>query len=408
MTENEKRDMERQKEYRFDKLPNNVRQIGEKQEGMRCYIEDYVITYMEETFAKNQEGTLLAFIGKKGWEEAENAWFIYGSVKMETTLEKGAEGISKEVWDKLIQQSAQFFPEGQILGWAASISMQNSHNENNIMQIHKTFFGQNSPICFVKNHGEQEEKFYCWKNGNLQKMSGYMIFYTNNPQMQEYVLQGSPQKSMEADYCDAVTKNVRSVIAKKNEKKWNRRMLRYAAGILMAGAFFVAVFMLIEGKEKIHSLENAVSTLSRRASESRDAVNIEEKTGKSAERKQDEENEDTPIPLETGKRELEKVGQASLVSKEELESTQEEKKKRKMSEKKKKKEKEEKKEKKTPAPTEEPKGAYYQVLEGDTLSQIVWRQYRDMDYIEVVKEANGIENSNQIKAGEKLLLPPSL
>lgn len=407
MTENEKKGVEKQREYQFDKIPKNVRQIGEQQGGTRYYIEDYVITYMEEMFEKNPEGTLLILIGKRGWAEAENHLFVYGSIKIETTLERGVNGITKELWDGVIQQSAEFFPEGQILGWACSISIGNSQNEENRMQIHKKCFGQNSPLCFLKNSGDKEEYLYCWKDNTLQKIPGYMIFYANNPQMQEYVLQGTPQKSMEADYCDTVTKNVRSVIAKKNEKKWNRRILRYAAGIAMAGAFFVAAYMLIEGKEKIHSLESTVSTLSRKTSVQSDVADSEENKV----RRMEEKMKEPEMILDAEKYVADKVTQSpDNEKKEESKNTQNKDEKGKKT--KKKSRREGKKEKKTvSSPTfepDEPKGCYYEVVEGDTLSQIVWRQYRDMDYIEIVKEANGIENSNQIKAGEKLLLPPSL
>ena len=42
-TENRKE----KKEYCFNKLPENIRQIGEQPEHNRIYIEDYVITYIQ-------------------------------------------------------------------------------------------------------------------------------------------------------------------------------------------------------------------------------------------------------------------------------------------------------------------------------------------------------------------------
>ena len=47
----------------------------------------------------------------------------------------------------------------------------------------------------------------------------------------------------------------------------------------------------------------------------------------------------------------------------------------------------------------------YRVQEGDTLSQIVWRQYHSLDKISSVKKINNIGNSNNIIAGQVIKLP---
>ena len=47
----------------------------------------------------------------------------------------------------------------------------------------------------------------------------------------------------------------------------------------------------------------------------------------------------------------------------------------------------------------------YRVQEGDTLSQIVWRQYHSLDRISSVKKINNIGNSNNIIAGQLIKLP---
>ena len=51
------------------------------------------------------------------------------------------------------------------------------------------------------------------------------------------------------------------------------------------------------------------------------------------------------------------------------------------------------------------KNASYVVRSGDTLSQIVWRQYHTMACMKMVKKANGIKNGDKIKEGQRLILP---
>lgn len=47
----------------------------------------------------------------------------------------------------------------------------------------------------------------------------------------------------------------------------------------------------------------------------------------------------------------------------------------------------------------------YVVQKGDTLSQIVWRQYHTMAYMEQVKKVNNIQNENEIQIGQRIILP---
>lgn len=47
----------------------------------------------------------------------------------------------------------------------------------------------------------------------------------------------------------------------------------------------------------------------------------------------------------------------------------------------------------------------YIVRKGDTLSQIVWKQYHDLSYEKKVKKANGLKDADAIYEGQCLVLP---
>ena len=47
----------------------------------------------------------------------------------------------------------------------------------------------------------------------------------------------------------------------------------------------------------------------------------------------------------------------------------------------------------------------YIVSAGDTLSQIVWRQYHSFYYLDKVMKANNIKNSDKIYEGDCIILP---
>lgn len=47
----------------------------------------------------------------------------------------------------------------------------------------------------------------------------------------------------------------------------------------------------------------------------------------------------------------------------------------------------------------------YIVRTGDTLSQIVWKQYHSFYYLDKVMKANNIKNSDKIYEGDCIILP---
>ena len=61
--------------------------------------------------------------------------------------------------------------------------------------------------------------------------------------------------------------------------------------------------------------------------------------------------------------------------------------------------------KSTPSPAGVPKVNSYVVQQGDTLSQIVWRQYHTTAYLDRIKKLNHIENEDEIRVGQRIILP---
>ena len=73
---------ENKKEEEFD-LPKNVKQVGEVEKERKLYIEDYVITYLQQ-LTKNTEGTKTAvFLGERKVQKDCHYLFISGILEIE-------------------------------------------------------------------------------------------------------------------------------------------------------------------------------------------------------------------------------------------------------------------------------------------------------------------------------------
>lgn len=450
------------REYKFNKLPENIRQMGEQPEKNRIYIEDYVVTYIHQVFQKRQDEAIVIFVGRKGEGQAKDCSFIYGAVDMDLDLLEGSKAFTKETWDEIYAKIYENFPEAQILGWGCGVSMWNSQIDRNVRQIQQKHFSQEEKMLFLEDLSEKEEKIYHWHNGQLEEMSGYVIYYDKNPQMQEYMLKGQPKKSFEAEYHDNVTTTVRDVIHRNEEREEPKKAAIYGIGAALILLTILGANLLVQSTKKIDSLEKTLETLSNATtsitstpdgedssqnkketqspatdnSQSQDTKETVKDNGDSQTTKApaatsgqsqvteppatgnikpqatgetagtNTQSQVTKAPEQTSQPQTTKspvtannksqTTKSSSTNSSQSNTTQSSRKAK------------EKKESQTNTQETSALGKTsqsYIVRTGDTLSQIVWRQYHSMKYMDKVKKANKITNEDEIQVGQCLILP---
>lgn len=430
------------KEYQFNKLPENIRQMGEQPEKNRIYIEDYVVTYIHQVFQKRQDEAIVIFVGQRGEGQARDCSFIYGAVDMELDLLAGSKAFTKEIWDEIYAKIYEDFPEAQILGWGCGVSMWNSQIDRSVRQIQQKHFSQEEKMLFLEDLSEKEEKIYHWHNGQLEEMTGYVIYYDKNPQMQEYMLKGQPKKSFESDYRDKVTTTVRDVIHRNEEQETPRRAAVYGVGAALILITILGANLLVQSTKKIDSLEKTLETLSNAttsipsdSSEANETVTANETQTPAAESSQPEVTQApavessqpkvTQAPVTgapTAKNNSPQVTQSPVTGNSSSQATKapatakntqqtakpsnnSQSGKTQSSNKNKVQDKKSSQQDTKKTSTLGNQSQSYIVRSGDTLSQIVWRQYHSMKYMDLVKKANNINNEDEIKAGQRILLP---
>lgn len=428
--------------YQFVKLPENIRQMGEPPMQNRIYIEDYVMTYMHQIFQKKRESAIVVLLGKKGEKEAENAVFVYGAVEVELDLLSGSQNFNAETWDKIYEVLYEHFKGAEVLGWGLGVSMWNSRIDSIVHQVQEKHFAKEGMVVFLEDLSEKEEKIFCWQAGKLAELSGYIIYYEKNPQMQDYMLLGQPKKSFEAAYEDKVTATVRNVVHRNTEQGNPKKIAFYSAGVFLVLLTILGANLLVQSTKKIDSLEKTIETLSNAATGVTEAPakKVVKKTDKQEKKNTGRQKEtdktegkgkqgETAGPAETEKakasaapQETETARQtappaltdpaltksaaatppslqaASTASPSAEKSSRTPKKTTEKSS-------------QTPKPDNKAAQAVkrsassYVVQSGDTLSQIVWRHYHTLSCMEMVKNANKIKNCDAIKEGQKLYLP---
>jgi nucleoid-associated protein YgaU len=377
------------KQYEYREYPRNVRQIGVPLPGRKVYLEDYVITYLKQCFVCTSESKIVILLGKNGEEKVEEGIFVYGAIALEEEkfLEEGT--IGKAVWDKVYETIHKNFSGARVLGWACGVSVWNSQTDHQVRKLQKEEFAKENQVLFLWDLSEKEEKIFLWQHKMLKEMSGYYVYFEKNPQMQEFMLDKPETESVESNYQDTVTRTMRHVMEEKDERRKNLQMLSYCGAIAAGVALVFGVHMMLDSTTRIKKMEKTVSTLSEYVGSQQETMEV---------LSSETENKVTDIPFENQ-------------STSEPSATTGKKEKRKKNSEKKKTENTSAKEDSQSQETEETSVASkqqtqsYLVKKGDTLSQIVWRQYHDLSYEKKVKEVNGLKNADEIYEGQCLILP---
>lgn len=416
--------------YEYNKYPKNVRQIGVPLPGQKIYLEDYVITYLKQCFVHAQEPVVVLLLGKYGEQEAKEAVFLYGAMALEEEkiLEKG--GIEQETWDQVHQSIAENFPEAQVLGWACGVPMWSSNVDSQVRRLQKKEFARENRTLFLWDLSEKEEKIFLWQRSMLKEMSGYYVYFEKNPQMQNFMLDSTEPESIDGDYKDTVTVSMRHVIEEKEEHKKNMQLLAYCGAVAAGIALLFGVRTMLDSTARIRKMEQTVDTLTEYvgkqqedvAAMSRQAQNTED-TVKEIPRQSAESVQTTDAS--SRRKTTEQAGEAVQQGDENAGTAQSGADKQ---------DKEEIDTKTSPenGTDQKPTGAgksaagteskqsagsrakktsigsgtqSYIVRKGDTLSQIVWRQYHDLSYEKKIKKANGLKDADAIYEGQCIVLP---
>ena len=261
-------------------------------------------------------------------------------------------------------------------------------------------------------------------------MSGYYIYFAKNPQMQEYMLREQKEISGEADYEDEVTDAIRSTIRQKKTRQERMQMVAWSAGVILFFMVLMGANLLMKSLSKIQAMEESIQTLSGyvTAQEQNNREFVVSDALRDKETAELQSTQSTEAPKQSAEPQSKEASQRSAepqsreASQQSLETS-----------------KHNVAVKPTATPAQEVKtqtaarqkatarsgskattapersvaasvtgGSQmesYIVRKGDTLSQIVWRQYHSFDLLDRVKNTNRIKNSDEIYIGQCILLP---
>lgn len=403
----------------FPKLPKNIRQIGERDEIVKLYVEDYVNTYLKRLYpVSGQRLRVGLLLGSMELNDGTPYIFIDGALEMEDVTEEGRKVSFTELsWKRTSQSMEQLFPKRSIQGWFICGSPGYDLSPLNYWKQHMQYFGGPNKLMYLSCGTEGDETVYVTSEDGFYKLQGYSIYYERNQMMQDYMVLRKDVKRIETDTNDKVIEEFRKRMGENKVEATDRHQ---TVGLLRGMCMALSVVILAGGivmfnnYEQMHSMESVVVSAipakaekillgdkaQQKGEKKESGVVVEEADGEvyptSAVNKETM-SETMPETAQAAAQVGESAGETAAAAETKAAA-------QKITE-----------EKVTQAAKPETPPATeaaatdgqrtHTVVEGETLYGICIAEYKNVNKLKEICELNGLEDENKIVAGQKLRLP---
>ena len=230
----------------YPKLPKNIRQVGERDQVVKLYIEDYVNTYLKRLYpAGGQDLRVGLLLGEIRTEEGIPFLFIDGALEMEQVTREGEKvEFTEEAWKKAYQVMEQMFPHRSVQGWFLCGAPGCALSPLDYWKQHGQYFSGKNQLMYLNSGLEGEEAIYTASEDGFYKLRGYSIYYERNQMMQDYMVSRKDARRVESGNRDMVIQDFRD---RMEERKQSVGHARATIGLLGGTCSVLAVLVLAGG-----------------------------------------------------------------------------------------------------------------------------------------------------------------
>ena len=230
----------------YPKLPKNIRQVGERDQVVKLYIDDYVNTYLKRLYpAGGQDLRVGLLLGEIRTEEGIPFLFIDGALEMEQVTREGEKvEFTEEAWKKAYQVMEQMFPHRSVQGWFLCGAPGCALSPLDYWKQHGQYFSGKNQLMYLNSGLEGEEAIYTASEDGFYKLRGYSIYYERNQMMQDYMVSRKDARRVESGTRDMVIQDFRD---RMEERKQSVGHARSAIGLLGGTCSVLTVLVLAGG-----------------------------------------------------------------------------------------------------------------------------------------------------------------
>lgn len=250
----------------FPKLPKNIRQIGERDQIVKLYVEDYVNTYLKRLYPiGGQDLRVGLLLGTAEQHDGVPYIFIDGALEMEEVTEEGEKVVfSETAWKKTFQNIEQMFPKRTVQGWFLCGAQGCQLSPLNYWKQHGQYFPEKNQLMYLNSGLEGEESIYVTSEDGFYKLRGHSIYYERNQMMQDYMILRKDVKKVETGIKDPVIRDFRQKMEVKKAAVTERRSTVSLLGGLCTALSIVILaggIVMFNNYEKLKQMEGVVASV---------------------------------------------------------------------------------------------------------------------------------------------------
>ncbi len=203
----------------FPKLPKNIRQIGDTDQVVRLYLEDYVNTYLKRLYPTGKQTMRVGvLLGNVEQYDGTPYIFVDGAMELEDVETDGEKILfSDNTWKKAYQAIEEAFPKRTIQGWFLCGGPGCQLSPLNYWKQHGQYFAGKNQLMYL-NHGlEGDEAIYITSEDGFYRLKGHCVYYERNQMMQDYMITRKDVRRIETGSHEQVIKDFRKRMVAKKE-----------------------------------------------------------------------------------------------------------------------------------------------------------------------------------------------
>lgn len=243
------------------RLPKNVRQVGERDELYRIYLEDYVGTYLEKCMSRQGELTIGVLVGESCVIDGNACLFINGALEVNHVWSDEDQLLFSEYsWERMLDAKSRHFGNGEICGCFVCAGEEIIPDTAVLQKLQNRYFPETGSVMLVQSR--EDSSIYYQNMAGMTRLAGYYIYYERNEAMQSFLVESSQGRVVERAGDEVVVNQFRE---KMTEKKNMRAPagLRFAYGLCVCLALAVCAIGInsLGSSQKLTQMEQLLTGL---------------------------------------------------------------------------------------------------------------------------------------------------
>lgn len=264
--------------------PKNFRQIGTPKGYQKIYIEDYVYTFLHPVMESAEETRICILVGSVKKDDHCHYIFVDGAMALPDIQFAGSIPLfSEKTRENICNLIRENFDGSYLVGWYLDVKGSLPRLTVDLEQIHRNFFGGRDKVFLLSDSLDREEKIFACDGNAIWQEDGYYIYYEKNLKMQEYMIRSRQhhQKAIEPEkVVDDALKSYRElVLQKENMHPHNWRLAWYTTGCLMLLLVCVLGVNMLNNYQKMKKIESAITVMSNKSGKATESLTETETSG---------------------------------------------------------------------------------------------------------------------------------